>query len=313
MAENGQKEPVVIKRVKKRAGGAHGGAWKIAYADFVTAMMAFFLLMWLLGSTSQGELEGIAEYFKTPLKVALAGGSGSGDSSSVIKGGGKDLTRREGQVKKTEIEQPKKTINLKAAEAELERLESARLKDLKRKLEVAIEANALLRQFRKQLMLDITTEGLRIQIVDEQNRPMFASGKAELQPYTREILRHIGNTLNEVPNRVSLSGHTDAAPYSSGEKGYSNWELSADRANASRRELIAGGMSESKVLRVVGLSSAVQLDKNDPVNPINRRISIIVMNKKTEEMVTKSSGVLQVADPEDLGREKRSGEDAQSR
>lgn len=303
MAENGTIQPVVVKRVKKRRGGAHGGAWKIAYADFVTAMMAFFLLMWLLGSTTKGDLEGIAEYFRTPLKVALAGGSGSGDSASVIKGGGKDLTRREGQVKKGEVEAPKKTINLKAAQAELERLELEQLKELKRRIEAVIDANPLLRQFRKQLMLDITTEGLRIQIVDEQNRPMFASGKAELLPHTREILREIGKALNDVPNRISLSGHTDAAPYQHGEKGYSNWELSADRANASRRELIAGGMNENKVLRVVGLSSAVLFDKNDPFNPINRRISIIVMNKKTEEAVTKDGASLEIGSARDLGKE----------
>ena len=254
MADDSPQRPFVIKRIKKRAAGHHGGAWKIAYADFVTAMMAFFLLMWLLGSTTQGDLEGIAEYFKTPLKVALAGGSGSGDSFSVIKGGGKDLTRRENQIKKGDIEERKKTINPKAVEAALQRAELSRLKELKRKLEQVIEANAVLHQFRKQLLVDITTEGLRIQIVDEQNRPMFASGKADLQPYAHDILREIGKALNEVPNRVSLSGHTDAAPYQFGEKGYSNWELSADRANASRRELVAGGMSENKILRVVGLS-----------------------------------------------------------
>jgi chemotaxis protein MotB len=136
---------------------------------------------------------------------------------------------------------------------------------------------------------------LRIQIVDEQNRPMFALSKAELQPYTREILLEIGKALNDVPNKVSLSGHTDATPYSSGEKGYSNWELSADRANASRRALIAGGMDESKVLRVVGLSSAVLFDKKDPFNPINRRISIIVMNKKTEESALKEGEAVEVS------------------
>jgi chemotaxis protein MotB len=311
MADDSQQQPVVIKRIRKRGGGAaHGGAWKIAYADFVTAMMAFFLLMWLLGSTTQGDLEGIAEYFKTPLKVALAGGSGSGDSSSVIKGGGRDLTRRESQIKKGDIEEQKKIINVKAVEAELQRAELSRLKELKRKLERVIEANAVLHQFQKQLLVDITTEGLRIQIVDEQNRPMFAIGKAELQPYTREILREIGRSLNEVPNRISLSGHTDAAPYPSGEKGYSNWELSADRANASRRELIVGGMSESKILRVVGLSSAVMLDKGDPFNPINRRISIIVMNKKAEEAVTKDGASVEIDSRENFSKEKISGADA---
>jgi chemotaxis protein MotB len=144
-------------------------------------------------------------------------------------------------------------------------------------------------QFKKQLKLDITSEGLRIQIVDDQNRPMFDSGGAVMKPYTRDILREIGKTLNEVPNKISLSGHTDAVPYSGGETGYSNWELSADRANASRRELVAGGLEDGKVLRVVGLSSAIPFDKDNPNSSINRRISIIVMNKRAEEAITKES------------------------
>ena len=290
--------PILVKRIKKTAGGHHGGAWKIAYADFVTAMMAFFLLMWLLGSTSKGDLKGISEYFATPLKVAMAGGSGSGDSSSVIQGGGKDLTRKDGQMDKASDPVQKKTYDLKAAQADLERLEATRLKALKARLESSIDANPVLKQFKKQLLLDITTEGLRIQIIDEKNRPMFASAKAELQPYTKEILHEIGKTLNEVPNKITLSGHTDAKPYANGGTSYSNWELSTDRANASRRELIAGGMDESKVLRVVGLASAIPFDKENPLNPTNRRISIIVMNKKTEDAVVKDGGVLPVKDGE---------------
>ncbi len=286
--------PIIVKRVKKAAHVHHGGAWKIAYADFVTAMMAFFLLMWLLGSTEQGDLKGISEYFQTPLKVALMGGTGSGDSSSLIKGGGQDLTRTEGQVKKGEIREEKKIINLKAAEAELAQKERAKLKEIKDRIERAIDGSAALKQFRNQMLLDMTTEGLRIQIVDEQNRPMFASGSAQLQPYTRDILREIGKALNDLPNRIGISGHTDAQAFSGGEKGYSNWDLSADRANAARRELIAGGMQESLVLRVTGLSSAVLFDSANPLNPVNRRISIIVMNKKTEESVSKDGGTLEV-------------------
>jgi chemotaxis protein MotB len=291
MSEDSQR-PIIVKRVKKNAHGHHGGAWKIAYADFVTAMMAFFLLMWLLGSTTAGDLKGIAEYFQTPLKVALMGGSGSGDSSSLIKGGGKDLTRTEGQVKQGDIREEKKTINLKAAEAEMARQEKLKLKGLKERIEQAIENNAALKPFSKQMLLDITTEGLRIQIVDEYNRPMFASGSAQLQSYSRDILREIGKALNDVPNRISISGHTDALAYAGGTKGYSNWELSADRANAARRELIGGGLDETRMLRVVGLSSAVLFDPENPLNPINRRISIIVMNKKTEEVVSKDGGTL---------------------
>ena len=292
MAEEGLR-PIIVKRIKKHGGGHHGGAWKIAYADFVTAMMAFFLLMWLLGSTTKGDLNGISEYFKTPLKVALEGGSGSGDSSSVIKGGGKDLTRQEGQVRATDDPAVKKTFNLTAAKQALEAEEAKRLQALKERIETKIDSNPLLKKYKNQLLLDLTSEGLRIQIVDEQNRPMFALASATLQPYTKDILHEIGATLNDVPNKIGLSGHTDSTPYLS-DAGYSNWELSADRANASRRELIAGGMNEDKILRVVGLASAAHLDKKDPFNPINRRISIIVMNKKTEESVMRDGAKLDV-------------------
>jgi chemotaxis protein MotB len=291
-----KKPPIIVKRVRKVTGGHHGGAWKIAYADFVTAMMAFFLLMWLLGSTTKGDLEGIAEYFKTPLKVAMQGGSGSGDSSSVIKGGGADLTRKTGQIQRGQTEAPKKTYNLKAAQAEIERLEVEKLKTLKKRLELAIESNATLRQFKRQLLVDITSEGLRIQIVDEQNRPMFNLASAELQPYTKVILREIGAVLNDVQNRVSLSGHTDSIQYANAGRGYSNWELSADRANASRRELIAGGMDEGKMLRVVGLASSVPFQNAAPTDPVNRRISIIVMNKQTEDAITRQASGVNVTD-----------------
>jgi chemotaxis protein MotB len=279
--------PIIIKRKKVVAGGHHGGAWKIAYADFVTAMMAFFLLMWLLGSTAKGDLQGIADFFQNPLKVGMAGGSGTGDASSVIQGGGKDLTRTAGQVKSGEIEAKRKTINLKETNQELmrkefEAKEKAMLGELKQRIEKLIEGNPALKQFKNQLLLDITSEGLRIQIVDEQNRPMFDSSSADLKPYTKEILREIGKALNSVGNKITVSGHTDAARFGGGEKGFSNWELSANRANSSRRELIIGGMDDHKVLRVVGMSSTVLFDKNDPLNPVNRRISIVVLNKKTE-------------------------------
>jgi chemotaxis protein MotB len=287
--------PIIVKRIKKTAGGHHGGAWKIAYADFVTAMMAFFLLMWLLGSTAKGDMNGISEFFKTPLKVAMAGGSGSGDSSSIIKGGGKDITARDGQTKKGDVDSPKKkSADLKAAKAALQKEEAERLKTLKARIEATIEANPLLKKYKNQLLLDITSEGLRIQIVDEKNRPMFELAKAQLQPYTKEILHVLGIVLNEVPNRIGLSGHTDSTPYSS-DAGYSNWELSSDRANASRREMIVGGMNDAKILRVVGLGSAANLDKADPFNPINRRISIVVMNKRTEEAVIRDGSTIDVA------------------
>ena len=287
MADDTQR-PIVIKRIKKISGGGHsGGAWKIAYADFVTAMMAFFLLMWLLGSTTKAQLEGIAQYFKMPLKVSLSGGEGSGDATSIVKGGGQDLTRRAGQIKEGEVT-GKKAINLEANRKQVQE-EASRLSNLKAVLEKAIDSNLNMSQFKKQLKIDITSEGLRIQIVDDKNRPMFDSGDAVMKSYTRDILREIGKTLNQVPNRISLSGHTDATAYPGGERGYSNWELSADRANASRRELVAGGLEGGKVLRVIGLSSAVPFAKDDPLAPVNRRITIIVMNKQAEEAITNES------------------------
>jgi chemotaxis protein MotB len=288
-------QPIVIKRIKKTGAASHGGAWKIAYADFVTAMMAFFLLMWLLGSTAQGDLSGIAEHFQNPLRMASLGGNGSGDATSIIKGGGQDLSRASGQVKNGDVSSSSKTLHKRdskdpGAEEAREKAEREKLEKLRKDIEKAIDAIPKLRQFKNQLLLDITSEGLRIQIVDEKNRPMFDVASAELKPYTKEILREIGKSLNGVDNRISLAGHTDASGFSGGQGGFSNWELSANRANASRRELINGGMGESKVLRVVGSSSSVLFDKNDPLNPVNRRISIVVLNKRTEDSILLDEG-----------------------
>ena len=280
--------PIIITRDTTGGHAAHGGAWKIAYADFVTAMMAFFLLMWLLGSTTEGDKKGIADYFASPLKVAMFGGSGSGDASHIIKGGGQDLTRQTGQVKAGDVESPRKTINLKALKEEQRRAERVRLQQLKDKVEKIIADNPRIAALGGQIRLDMTREGLRIQIVDENNRPMFDSGSAVVKPYMRELLQELGNVLSEVPNRLTLEGHTDAQPFSAGERGYSNWELSADRANASRRELVAGGLPDARVLRVQGLASSKLLDTKDPNAQVNRRISIIVMNRDAEDAVLKN-------------------------
>jgi chemotaxis protein MotB len=156
---------------------------------------------------------------------------------------------------------------------------------------------------RHQIRVEITPDGLRIQIVDDFNRPMFLLGGAQVQPYMRDLLQEIGKVLNEVDNKVALSGHTDAAPYVGGERGYSNWELSADRANASRRELIAGGMTGNKIVRVVGLADSNLLNKENPRDPLNRRISIIVMNKIAEERMNQAGGEIEAGRAEDLERE----------
>jgi chemotaxis protein MotB len=278
-------QPIIVKKIKKGGHAAHGGAWKIAYADFVTAMMAFFLLMWLLGSTTEGDKKGIADYFQSPLKVALMGGSGSGDSSSIVMGGGQNLTMRSGQVRNGEIETKKSTINLRKLKAEQRRAEISRLEDLKEQIEKKLAASSSLDALKSQIRLDMTRDGLRIQIVDAEGRPMFASGSAVLQPYMRELLQAIGSVLQKVPNRLTLEGHTDSLAFSAGEAGYSNWELSADRANASRRELLSGGMTPDRVLRVQGLADSTPIDPNAPEAPQNRRISIIVMTRDAEQQV----------------------------
>ncbi len=276
-------QPIIIKRVKKGGHAAHGGAWKIAYADFVTAMMAFFLLMWLLGSTAKGELQGIASYFASPMKVAMQGGDGSGNSSSILPGGGNDLTKSNGQVRRAESEAVTRRMNAEAVRAEQARQDQARIKALRAKIDSLITENPKLKEYRSQIRLDLTPDGLQIQIVDDQNRPMFDSGSALVKPYMRDILREIGASLGGVENRISLAGHTDATPYGNGERGYSNWELSVDRANASRRELVSAGMPDSKLGRVVGLAASDPLEPDSPKAPVNRRITITVLTREAEE------------------------------
>jgi chemotaxis protein MotB len=288
-------QPIIIKRIKKGGHSPHGGAWKIAYADFVTAMMAFFLLMWLLGSTTEGDRKGISDYFSSPMKVSMQGGRGAGDSSHVINGGGQDFTRTEGQVKRGETEAERRTINLKALKAEQRRAEAARLDELKKKVEDVLASNPKLAAMSSQIRLDMTPDGLRIQIVDDQNRPMFDSGSAVVKPYMRDLLRQISEVLLEVPNRLTMEGHTDAAAFAGDGKGlgnkglaYGNWELSSDRANASRREMVAGGLPDARMLRVQGLAASSLFDRDDPLSPTNRRISIIVMNRDAEDRVLRT-------------------------
>ena len=277
-------QPIIIKRVKKGGHAVHGGAWKIAYADFVTAMMAFFLLMWLLGSTSEGDKKGISDYFQSPLKVAMQGGSGAGASASVVNGGGNDLTQSSGQSKRGDGSDSKaKKMSGEQKKAAVAKRDAKMLAALSAKIAAAISSNPKMSEFTSQIRLEITPDGLQIQIVDDQKRPMFDSGSAALKPYMRDILREIGTELLDVENRISLDGHTDRSAYGNSGKGYSNWELSADRANASRRELANAGMPEDKLARVVGMASSLLLDAADPLSPSNRRISILVMTKDAEE------------------------------
>ncbi|MEO6080835.1 MAG: flagellar motor protein MotB [Steroidobacteraceae bacterium] len=282
-----KKRPIIIVKRKAHGGGHHGGAWKVAYADFVTAMMAFFMVMWLVASVSKEQRAAIFEYFKNPsmeqgqsVKAAPGQAGPGGASTSVINmGGGMDAPASSPDI--TGIGKPVDTTSVDDAKRIAQEAERKQLEALLAELKEAIDKSAALQPFKDQLLLDITPEGLRIQIVDKQNRPMFDLGKSNLKDYTGEILREVAKYLNTVPNRISLSGHTDDKPYA-GTRGYTNWELSADRANAARRALLDGGLVQQKIARVVGLASSVLFDRANPFNPINRRISIIVMTKSAE-------------------------------
>ncbi|MYN11620.1 flagellar motor protein MotB [Pusillimonas sp. TS35] len=267
---------IVIRRKRVAPVQQHGGAWKIAYADFMTAMMAFFLVMWLLALIPQKDLQEIAEYFRMPLMTAIKGGPHVDNARNVIPGGEPSV------VPNIQPMPPKPSRNVEDA---ADRADTLRLEDLKSQLESLIRVDPVLKEFRPQLLLDMTPDGLRVQIIDRQNRPMFSTGSAHVQPYMRDILRRLGPLFNEMPNSISVSGHTDSTQYAKGERAYSNWELSADRANAARQELVAGGMSEPRIKQVLGLSSTVSLIKDDPQAAVNRRISIVVLNRRAERRI----------------------------
>jgi chemotaxis protein MotB len=319
--------PIIIVRKKKKGGHEHhGGAWKVAYADFVTAMMAFFLVMWLVTAVSKDQRAAIFDYFKNPSmepgkssKPAPGQmGPGGASTSPINLRGGLDAMRPvvakvkdiggtaapvlsrndKSQDGSTPTKSESTPTPEQMAQAQQE-AEHKQLESLMAELREAVSKSQALEPFKDQLLLDITPEGVRIQIVDAQNRPMFDVGSARLRDYTTAILHELAPYLGSVPNRISLTGHTDIRPYPS-TNGYTNWELSADRANAARRALTAGGLVDSKIARVVGLSSSVLFDKNDPQSPINRRISIVVMTKQAEEAALKTDVANDAAPSSDL-------------
>ncbi|HZX79793.1 MAG TPA: flagellar motor protein MotB [Lysobacter sp.] len=301
MAAQPQAPIIIIKRRKKGGGGHHGGSWKVAYADFVTAMMAFFMVMWLVAQMPQEQLGGVADYFKNP--SAVQGRTSTMVQGKMGPGGAGDTPIKMFQ----QVRNPPgagdaripgvgsgKTADEEARKA-LERADKRKLEVLKQMLEKAIGQSQALRPFKDQLLIDITPEGLRIQIIDAQNRPMFDLGSPELKPYTRQILIELARYVDDVPNRVAIAGHTDTAAYAA-RVGYSNWELSADRANAARRALLQGGMHEAKLARVVGLSSSVPFNRNDPADPKNRRISLVVLSQEAERIAAESDAPRVVQD-----------------
>jgi len=295
-----KKQPIIVKRIKKGGHGHHGGAWKVAFADFAVAMMAFFMVMWLLGAVPTETLGGISDYFEnvsltegqaTVPSQGMAGPGGA-STSMIDMGGMMDIAKGEGN----KINQQSKADDEAVVESDADvnaalkaendaQAEKKRLNELMKDMVDAIGKNKALSPFKDQLLLKVTAEGLQIQIVDEAERAMFDSGGANIKNHMRTILYEIAGFLNTVPNKVSVSGHTDASAFT-GREDYSNWELSADRANSARRTLEEGGLSTQKIGRVEGLAASNLLAKDDPFSKTNRRISILVMNKKTEAALT---------------------------
>lgn len=301
MAE--EKAPIiVIKKVIKGGGGHHGGAWKVAYADFVTAMMAFFLLMWLLNATTEQQRKGISEYFDpTPMEVSSntsgAGGVMGGLTVSEVGSRAADnqpIVHNDQQPNPDADDKPTTKTNLNAQDleqaaeeklrAELEKREDAKFEQVKEQLEQAIQ-NSDLKGLTKNLVVDMTPEGLRIQIVDRDGESMFPTGSAVPYEKTVNLLTSVADIIKAMPNQISVRGHTDSAPYSMGAN-YTNWELSADRANASRRVLLKAGIDIKKLSNVVGKASTEPLKTDNPLDPQNRRISIILLRDSLTKPAT---------------------------
>ncbi|WP_460417171.1 flagellar motor protein MotB [Pseudomonas sp. microsymbiont 2] len=290
--ENNQ--PIIVKRVKRFGDGHHGGAWKIAFADFATAMMAFFLVLWLLSTATPEQKIAIAGYFKDPI-----GFSESGTPYIIDLGGSPELAPEKTinpEVKSEPTPDTSIQLDKDKVETMAEQVERERLELLLQELQNKVEENPQLQKFKDQILFEITQDGLRIQIMDAENRPMFDLGSARLQPYFEDILLAMADTIKAVPNKISISGHTDAKPYS-GTGDFGNWELSANRANAARRALVAGGYPDEQVARVVGYASSSLFDRANPFNPVNRRIDIIVLTKKAQRTIEGEQGTPEQAPP----------------
>ena len=276
--EAGHNQPIIINKKVKKGGdhGHHGGAWKVAYADFVTAMMAFFLLLWLLSTTTVEQRSGIADYF-TPTTSLRSGESGAGG----ILGG---QTLSDSGAKIGEGGTPSVVVELTppgsrdAKEKDIEELAAKReqesFEDALQALNKAITDSPELSDLKDNIQVDMTSEGMRIQIVDREGGALFRAGSAEMNARTRQLIGQIAKVVATLPNNISISGHTDSNPFSRGD--YSNWELSSDRANASRRQLVSSGIDPTRIVQVVGKADQEPLVEEDPFLPENRRVSIVL-------------------------------------
>lgn len=271
-------QPIIVKRVTRKDAGHHGGSWKIAFADFAVAMMAFFLVMWLVTVATPEQLRNISGYFNDPV------GFSEGGSPFAIDLGGSPEVAPERTLNKTEDPEDQQLIDEDSAKQLADQVERRDMEQLLQELQNQIDTEPVLQRFKDQILIEITQDGLRIQIVDAENRPMFASGSAQLQSYFEDILLSLSDTIAGVNKKISISGHTDAQPFV-GRSGYGNWELSSDRANAARRTLLAAGYPEQQVARVVGYADSALFDREDPLSPTNRRIDIVVLNRHAEEQI----------------------------
>jgi chemotaxis protein MotB len=306
------KQPIIIKRIKKVHGGHHGGSWKIAYADFVTAMMAFFLLMWLLSLLNKYQLEGIAKYFKKPLKEVFTKQddiakkntikpdklgpttyNNTGSKEKTENSADKNLGTQDhaypaiGQINQNardKINNPQKNTSESQKNKLNPEQQLQQLKEMKSNLEANLKNDPEISQYQNQLNFIITSDGLKIVLKDLENKPMFSEGKTDFESYAENILSWLSNQINEYPNRIIIIGHTDSIPYAN-DLSYSNWELSADRANATRRVLEKSGMDSSKILRVIGSADTHLLDNDQGEDPSNRRIEIIVLTDQAAKHI----------------------------
>lgn len=285
MANNEQ--PIIVKRVSRKVGGNHGGSWKIAFADFAIAMMAFFLVMWLVTVATPEQLKMVSAYFKDPINF-------DGGSPHPIDLGGSPTPAPQRTLHEESMldldEAPPSMVEERPDIVELRELDL-----LLQELQNKIDSEPVLQRFREQILMEFTMEGLRIQIVDAENRPMFASGSPNLQPYFEDILLALTDTIAKSPKKISISGHTDAMPYV-GRRDYGNWELSAQRANAARRTLEVAGYPAHQIARVVGYADSALFDSANPLNPVNRRIDIVVMHRRAEEAILRDTGSLSAPD-----------------
>lgn len=286
-------QPIIVKKIKKSGGGHHGGAWKVAYADFVTAMMAFFLLLWLLNVSTDEALETISNYFD-PTQPQIAdtrSGAGGlmGGTSVSPEGAMTTNVQPLAQPKPTGLAGQSESDTTKMDEGQLQQLEEQLRKQeeeqfaqAKAALEQAIQDNPELAELAKNLMIDVTEEGLRIQLVDQDGKPMFPSGSAEMYGYTRKLMKAVADVALSMPNNISLRGHTDSYKYAPGAT-YTNWELSADRANASRRVLLDQNIPKDRIANVMGKADREHLIAENPLDARNRRISIILLRESLEQ------------------------------